>query len=75
MDVDTDEVIWLVGTGSRQPLARQLRLRHHLQGYGFSLENGIQRPQPCSRYNELIQTLITQIGSLEAPLSQLNWLA
>lgn len=75
VDVDTDEVIWLADERGRQPLARQLRLRHYLQGYGFRVENGIQRPQPSSRHTALLQTLITQIGSLETPLSQLNWLA
>lgn len=75
VDMDTDEVIWLAGERGRQPLARQLRLRHYLQGYGFTVENGIQRPQPRSHHNTLMQTLVTQIGSLETPLSQLNWLA
>jgi len=75
VDVDTDEVIWLADERGRQPLARQLRLRHYLQGYGFRVENGIQRPQPSSRHTALVQTLITQIGSLETALSQLNWLA
>lgn len=75
VDVDTDEVIWLGKAPHRQPLTQQLRLRHYLRGYGFSLEEGIDRPQPSQRHNELLATLITQVGSLEHALGQLNWLA
>ncbi len=74
VDVDTDEVIWLGKDSHRQPLTQQLRLRHYLRGYGFTLEEGVQRPQPSQRHNDLLSTLITQVGSLEKPLAQLNWL-
>lgn len=74
VDVDTDEVIWLGKEARRQPLTQQLRLRHYLRGYGFTLEEGIARPQPSQRHNDLLRTLITQVGSLEIPLAQLNWL-
>ncbi len=76
VDVDTDEIIWL---GKNMPptrkLTEQLRLRHYLMGYGFTPTNSIDRPQPSARHNELLNALMMQIGSLEHPLSQLNWLA
>lgn len=75
VDVDTDEVIWLAPTAHRQPLQRQLRLRHYLGGYGFGLDEGIERPRREPRHDDLLRTLITQVGSLEQPLGQLNWLA
>lgn len=75
VDVDTDEVIWLGNTPSRQALTQQLRLPHYLRGYGFTLAEGIERPQPSQRHNDLLTTLITQVGSLEQALGQLNWLA
>lgn len=75
VDVDTDEAIWLGKAPNRQPLTQQLRLPHYLRGYGFCLQEGIDRPQPSQRHNELLTTLITQVGSLEHALGQLNWLA
>ncbi len=75
VDADTDEVIWLAPERHRQPLQQQLRLRHYLRGYGFTLDEGIQRPQPSPRWHDLLRTLVTQVGSLTQPLSQLNWLA
>lgn len=75
VDVDTDEVIWLgKHSASRQPLTEQLKLRHYLMGYGYEVEGNIERPQPDTGVNQLIDTLLLQIGSLEQPLSQLNWL-
>lgn len=74
VDVDTDAVSWLHPKAPQQPLAQTLRLSHYLRGYGYTPQNGIGRPQPQQRHNDLIATLITQIGSLEQPLSQLNWL-
>jgi len=74
VDADTDEVIWLGKEARRQPLTQQLRLRHYLRGYGFTLEEGIARPQPSQRHNDLLRTLVTQVGSLEKPIGQLNWL-
>jgi hypothetical protein len=75
VDVDTDEVIWLAPAPHRQPLQQQLRLRHYLGGYGFRLDEGIQRQPRARRHDDLLRTLITQVGSLEQPLAQLNWLA
>ena len=75
VDVDTDEVIWLAPAPHRQALGQQLRLRHYLGGYGFSLDEGIERPQREPRHDDLLRTLVTQVGSLEQPLAQLNWLA
>jgi hypothetical protein len=74
VDVDTDEVIWLGSEPRRQKLSEQLRLRHYLRGYGFEMEGGAPSVQPALRHSTLVQTLVTQVGSLEAPLSQLNWL-
>jgi hypothetical protein len=74
VDVDTDEVIWLGKEGHRQKLNQQLRLTHYLLGYGFNIKDGKQKPQPENRHTDLLQTLITQVGSLEQPLSQLNWI-
>lgn len=76
VDVDTDEAIWLdESRAPRHKLAASLRLRHYLQGYGFGLDEGIARPQTNRRHDELLRTLISQVGSLEAPLGQLNYLA
>jgi len=74
VDVDTDEVIWLASEPRRQKLSEQLRLPHYLRGYGFKLEGNVQRAQPAPRHTDLLRTLVTQVGSLEQPLSQLNWL-
>lgn len=74
VDVDTDEVIWLGNEPWRQKLSEQLRLRHYLRGYGFEMEGGARSMQLPLRYSGLMRTLVTQVGSLEAPLSQLNWL-
>ena len=76
VDADTDEVIWLGRqAGQRQRLTEQLRLRHYLMGYGFELGPSSPRPPADDRLDDLIQTLLLQIGSLEKPLGQLNWLA
>lgn len=75
VDVDTDEVIWLGHDTQRKKLAAQLRLPHYLKSYGFRLEDGIERPPTERRHDELMATLIIQVGSLEAPLGQLNYLA
>ena len=76
VDVDTDQVIWL-DKNPEQPrkLAATLRLRHYLKGYGFKLGEDLQRPPTDRRFDGLLQTLISQVGSLETPLSQLNYLA
>lgn len=75
VNADTDEVIWLAPGHCSQPLQQQLRLRHYLRGYGFSLDAGIQRPQRERRHDDLLRTLSTQAGSLAQPLAQLNWIA
>lgn len=75
VDVDTDEVIWLGKEPHRHKLSEQLRLRHYLRGYGFELEGDVQRAQPPGRHSGLVQTLVTQAGSFESPLGQINWLA
>jgi hypothetical protein len=75
VDVDTDEVIWLGKETHRKKLSTQLRLPHYLRGYGFRLEEGIERPPADHRHNELLQTMVSQVGSLETALSQLNYLA
>lgn len=75
VDVDTDTVIWLDRENPPQPLDQQLRLRHYLRAYGFELPEPPSRPQVSGAQRELTQTLIYQIGSLEAPITQLNWLA
>lgn len=73
VDVDTDAIVWLDKTPGKK-LAEQLRLRHYLESYGFELPNSPERPQITHEQRNLMQTLITQIGSLEKPLTQLNWL-
>lgn len=74
VDIDTDEVIWLGKEPRRQRLSEQLRLRHYLRGYGFRLDGDAQRVTSLVRHAGLVQTLVTQVGSLEAPLGQINWL-
>lgn len=76
VDADTDRVSWLgKDAPAPQSLGEQLRLRHYLQSYGFSLPAAPSRPQSNSRQQALTDTLLRQIGSLEQPLSQLNWLS
>jgi hypothetical protein len=75
VDVDTDTVTWLDRKNPPQQLGEQLRLRHYLQSYGFELPEAPTRPQISRAQRELTETLIHQIGSLEVPITQLNWLA
>lgn len=76
VDADTDQATWLgLGKSRRQPLSEQLRLRHYLRGYGFMLTQEPSRPHSTPVQQSLTETLIRQIGSLENPLAQLNWLA
>lgn len=76
VDVDTDEVIWLGRNAApRQKLGAHLRLAHYLRAYGYTPEGPVDRPLPAARHNELLDTLILQVGSLEHPLGQLNYLA
>lgn len=76
VDADTDQVIWLgQGPQESRPLTEQLRLGHYLRSYGFEIKEPPARPQPDRMQLALMKTLVTQIGSLEKALSQLNWLA
>ncbi len=75
VDVDTDTIAWIDRKNPPQPLGEQLRLRHYLHAYGFELPAAPARPQISRAQRDLTQTLISQIGSLEAPITQLNWLA
>lgn len=76
VDADTDQLSWLhKGAAPATPLTQHLRLRHYLLGYGYSLPSPPGRPQVSQAQQSLMDTLIRQIGSLEHPLSQLNWLA
>lgn len=75
VDVDTDEVIPLDRTRPARALAPALGLSHYLQAYGFRREKA-SPPTPLRQgADDLLQTLVTQVGSLEKPLGQLNWLA
>ncbi len=60
---------------TERPPLPQLRLRHYLQGYGYSLPSAPEKLQLTPAQQTLTRTLIKDIGSLEAPLSQLNWLS
>lgn len=75
VDVDTDAITWLDKAIPGRKLEEQLRLRHYLKSYGFEVAAPLERPQITQQQRDLMQTLIHQIGSLEAPITQLNWLA
>lgn len=75
VDVDTDHIIWLDKTRPAQALTQQLRLRHYLRGYGFTLAEGIERPQPNTAWQTLLHQLINDVGSLEDAIGQLNHLS
>ena len=75
VDVDTDEVIPLEKHKPRRKLTSTLRLPHYLRAYGYRLEVGSRRPQLRPRCLDLLQTLVTQVGSLERALGELNRLA
>lgn len=72
VDVDTDQVIWLDKIQPTQKLTQQLRLRHYLLGYGYTLAEGINRPAPHAAWHTLTQDLIQNVGSLEKAIGQLN---
>lgn len=76
VDVDTDGVSWLTPKERpSQKLTEHLRIRHYLRSYGFTLSHKPQRPQASREQQQVTDTLIKDIGSLEKPLSTLNWLA
>lgn len=75
VDLDTDMVTWIDRKNPPLQLSEQLRLRHYLRAYGFELIDPPARPQMNSGQRILTQTLVSQIGSLEAHVAQLNWLA
>ena len=75
VDVDTDQIIWLDKTRAAQALTQQLRLRHYLRGYGFTLQEGIERPKPNSAWKTLMDDLVLNVGSLEEAIGQLNHLS
>ena len=75
VDVDTDQVVWLDKTRPAQALTQQLRLRHYLRGYGVTLAEGIERPQPNPAWQTLMDDLVLNVGALSEPIGQLNYLA
>jgi Domain of unknown function (DUF1887) len=75
VDVDTDEIILLRRPPQRKKLAAILRLNHYLRGYGYHIEAGARPPAYDRKYDDLLRTLIIQVGSLEEPLGWLNALA
>jgi len=76
MDVDTDQALWL-GKDKRpvHKLGEHLRLAHYLRSYGYTPTAKLHKPQTTHAQRQLMATLAQEIGSLERPLSQLNWLA
>lgn len=76
VDADTDRVIWLGKDQTpTQPLQEQLKLRHYLRSYGFEIATKPNRTQASSAQQQLTQSLVQQIGSLESSVSVLNALA
>lgn len=76
VDADTDQITWL-GKDRSPPhkIEERLRLRHYLGSYGYRIEQEAPHPTHGWARQALIETLVGQIGSLERPLAQLNWLA
>lgn len=76
VDADTDQAIWLgKATKPPQKLQEQLRLRHYLRSYGFTLADKPQRSQANAAQQQLTHNLATQVGSLEDAITALNALA
>ncbi|MCL2877088.1 MAG: DUF1887 family CARF protein [Betaproteobacteria bacterium] len=76
VDADTDQVIWLGRDKTPpHPLKEYLRLPHYLKAYGFDLPEPSKVPSLTQVQQNLIQTLIKQISSMESALAKLNWLA
>ncbi len=78
VDLDINRVIWLPQAGAElrpaAPLQEQLRLRHYLQSYGFTIPNPIEKPARSSDEEHFIQKVVTQYAQLERGLSQLNFI-
>lgn len=76
IDADSDSVIWLdKDAPAPTPLQQQLRLPHYLRSYGFELSDKPKRSQATAEQQQLTQTLVQEIGSLENFISVLNGLA
>ena len=76
VDVDTDEILLLGNSPRRRRLAATMNLREYLRGYGFESKKGPDRPSGATRnVGDLLDTLLLQVGSLERPIGELNWLA
>ena len=75
VDIDTDEIIWLDKSENPRKISATLRLPHYLRSYGFSPSPGLDRPIRTGDYDNIFRTLIPQLGSLEKPLGQLNFLS
>lgn len=76
VDADTDRAIWLGQDKTPpHPLQEQLKLRHYLRSYGVELTSKPNRSQASAAQQLLTQTLVEQVGSLEASISVLNALA
>jgi len=72
VDADTDRAIWLRDDEAPHPLQEQLKLRHYLQSYGFSLPSPPRKLHATPAQKDLLCTLLTQIGSLKDALGMLN---
>lgn len=75
VDADTDQIIWLNNNRPTHALAHQLRLRHYLRSYGYTPADDIERPKPNATWQSLLQDLILNVGSLEEPIGQLNYIS
>lgn len=76
VSVDTDEVIWVGNKESeRRRLQEQLRLRHYLRSYGFEIASEVTQASVLPEQQDLMQTLVSQVASLEDALTMLNGLA
>ena len=74
VDVSTDKVIWLDSETPSHTLEQKLRLKHYLDGYGYTFKDKPDRPQPNKAYQQLTQDLVANVMAYEKPIGQLNWL-
>ena len=72
VDVDTDQIIWLDKNRPAQALAHQLRLRHYLRGYGFTLPNNIERPTPNAKWATMMNDLALYAAMFGQAIGQFN---